>query len=88
MVLAVSVDRESRHKVRQWVEDRGLTFPVLQDVGGDVERLFRTIGVPESFVIDRTGTIVLRVPGPRAWDDPEHSLVIRDLLDDDLRDRS
>ncbi len=80
VVIAVSVDRESRHKVRQWVERRGMTFPVFQDARGEVERLYHTFGVPESFVIDRSGAIVMRAPGPREWDDPEHSALVRDLL--------
>jgi peroxiredoxin len=80
VVVAVSVDRESRHKVQQWVERHGMTFPVFQDANGKVERLYRTVGVPESFVIDRAGAIVMRAPGPRAWDDPEHAALVRDLL--------
>ena len=81
VVVAVSVDRENRHKVWQWAERHGMTFPVFQDASGEVAQLFRTVGVPESFVIDRTGTIVMRAPGPREWDDSLHSALVRDLLD-------
>ena len=80
VVVAVSVDRESRHKVLQWAEQHGMTFPVFQDASGEVERLYRTVGVPESFVIDRTGAIVMRISGPRVWDDPVHSALVRDVL--------
>ncbi len=80
VVVAVSVDRESRHKVLQWAEEHGMTFPVFQDASGEVEQLYRTVGVPESFVIDRTGAIVMRIAGPRMWDDPVHSALVRDVL--------
>ncbi len=80
VVVAVSVDRESRHKVLQWAEQHGMTFPVFQDASGEVEQLYRTVGVPESFVIDRTGAIVMRISGPRVWDDPVHSALVRDVL--------
>lgn len=80
VVVAVSVDQESTEKVRQWVDDRGITFTVLHDREGSFERSFRTVGVPESFVIDRNGVLVAREFGPRTWDSPESSSVIRDLL--------
>lgn len=34
-----------------------LTYPVLRDVSGDFARAFGTTGVPESFVINRSGRI-------------------------------
>jgi peroxiredoxin len=83
VVVAVSVDRESRHKVLQWAEQHGMTFPVFQDATGEVEQLYRTVGVPESFVIDRSGAIVMRISGPRVWDDPVHSALVRDVLNNE-----
>lgn len=79
-IVAVSLDRESRHKVRLWTEERGLSFTVLQDPSQRIERLFQLRGVPESFVIDREGRILARVIGPRDWDTPAASAVVRDLL--------
>ncbi len=79
-VVAVSVDQESSNKVRQWVDERGLTFTVLHDREGRFERAFRIIGIPESFVIDRDGVLVAREIGPRLWDSPEAGAVIRQLV--------
>ena len=57
---------------RQWVDARDLTFIVLHDREGRFERSFQTVGVPESFVIDRRGMLVAREIGPRMWDSPEY----------------
>ncbi|HEY6397340.1 MAG TPA: TlpA disulfide reductase family protein [Solirubrobacteraceae bacterium] len=42
----------------QFVRQHHLTYPVLRDVDGSFVRSFGTIGVPETFVIDRSGRIV------------------------------
>lgn len=80
-VVAVSIDRESQHKVRQWAEERGFTFTILQDRSGRIEQAYQTTGVPESFVIDRNGVILKREIGPRKWDTPVQSALLRRLLD-------
>ena len=79
-VVAVSVDQESTNKVRQWVDERDLTFTVLHDRDGRFERRFPSVGVPESYVIDRDGILVAREIGPRLWDSPEAGAVIRQLV--------
>ena len=45
---------DSEAFVRQWHID----YPVVRDVSGKFVRSFGTTGVPETFVIDRTGRIV------------------------------
>ena len=79
-VLAVSVDVGSGGDVRDWVEERGLTFDVWHDPGGEIQRTYRTTGVPESFVIDHHGVIMRRVIGPKEWDHPSEVTLLRRLL--------
>lgn len=87
-IVAVSVDAGSPESVRQWVDARGLTFEILQDRSGRIERVYQTTGYPESFVIDRHGRIVKKVIGATEWDDPAQQALIRRLLqdNDDTRD--
>jgi peroxiredoxin len=80
-VVAVSVDQESTSLVRRWVEERGLSFTVLHDRDGRFEQSFRSVGVPESFLIDRDGRLVAREIGPRVWDSPEYGGMVRRLLE-------
>ena len=79
-VVAVSVDDGDPKRVQEWVEERGLTFDILHDQSGDIERLYQTIGVPESFIIDRDGVIVKKVIGSVEWDHPTHTTLLRSLL--------
>lgn len=79
-IVAVSVDDAGPEHVRRWVEARGLTFEILQDRAGRIERAYQTSGVPESFVIDRRGTIVKKVIGPAEWDHPTQKALFRALL--------
>ena len=81
-VLAVSVDEQSSDVVRKWIAERGFTFDVLHDRKGTVENLYRAVGLPESFVIDRQGRIVKRVTGWIVhWDDRVQKALFRRLLE-------
>jgi peroxiredoxin len=80
-VVAVSVDKDGPDVVRRFVEDLGLSFDVLHDQTADVQRVYQTTGVPESFVIDRQGVIIKKVIGAAEWDGPVTETLVRRLLD-------
>ncbi len=80
-VVAVSVDRESPEVVKRFVEDLGLTFDVLHDQTMDIQRVYQTTGVPESFIIDRDGVIIKKAIGAAEWDGPVTATLVRRLLD-------
>lgn len=79
-VVAVSVDTGDPDKVREWIDERELTFTVLHDPTGDIEQLYQTTGVPESFIIDRRGIIVKKIVGAIEWDHPTQGTLFRRLL--------
>ena len=80
-IVAVSVDQGTPESVRRWIEERHLTFQVLHDVSGRIERTYQTTGVPESFVIDRDGVIVKKHIGADDWASPANQQLFRRLLD-------
>ncbi|UCD90374.1 MAG: TlpA family protein disulfide reductase, partial [Desulfobacterales bacterium] len=47
-----------------------LTFPALIDSAGTIRTLYRTTGIPESFIIDKNGILIERIIGPRDWTRP------------------
>lgn len=53
----------------QFVRQHHISYPVLRDVNGNFVQAFGTTGVPETFVIDRSGRIaaVLREPVDSQW---------------------
>ena len=88
-ILAVSVDAplgeedvfgRSGGDLQAFSDRFGLTFPILRNPSGDIQRLYQTTGVPESFVIGRDGVIVKKVAGPTEWDAPQNRELIRRLL--------
>lgn len=80
-IVAVSIDKEGPEVVRQFVQELGLTFDVLHDQTSDIQRIYQTTGVPESFVIDRNGVIIKKVIGAAEWDGPVTETLLRRLLD-------
>ena len=88
-ILAVSVDAPMGEEdkfgrvggdLRGFSETRGFTFTILHDPSGKIQETYRTTGVPESFVLDRDGTIKKEMAGGTAWDAPENVQLIRRLL--------
>jgi hypothetical protein len=67
--------------VEEFGREMQLTFPLWQDPQGDIQRVYRTTGVPESFVIDRSGQIIKKVIGATEWDSPANIDLFRRLLD-------
>lgn len=80
-VVAVSVDQSRSAAVGEFATELGLTFDILHDPTGEIQRRYRTTGVPESWVIDRQGTIVKKVVGATEWDSPSTLALVRTLLD-------
>ncbi|MFQ6078282.1 MAG: redoxin domain-containing protein [Thermodesulfobacteriota bacterium] len=66
-MLTVSIDTKGADRVQSFVATYGLTFPVLLDPNKKVYRLYGLTGVPETFIIDKNGEILLRIIGPRDW---------------------
>jgi len=57
-VVGASVDRRSaKGEVVRFADELGITFPILLDPDQMVMSRFRTIGVPETFLIDADGII-------------------------------
>ena len=89
-VVAVSVDAppgvlgafgEAGGDVARFVDDHGLTFTVLHDPSGDIQRRYQVNGLPTTFVIDRDGRIRSKVMGAREWDEPPLADQIRQLVE-------
>ncbi|HEY9384455.1 MAG TPA: TlpA disulfide reductase family protein [Gemmatimonadales bacterium] len=82
-ILAVSIDDGDAKDVRSFVDELGLTFEILHDASGDIQRIYQTTGVPESFLLDRNGVIVKKVIGEHPWASPSNQRIIADLLGGD-----
>jgi thiol-disulfide isomerase/thioredoxin len=80
-IVSVSIDADGDSVVSAYARDLGLTFQILHNQSGDIQQIYQTTGVPESFVIDRDGIIVKKVIGAAAWDGPVNQTLIERLTD-------
>ena len=53
---------------------------MLIDPGGTIQSLYRTTGVPESIIIDKSGIIIDKIIGQRDWGSSEAIQYFRDLI--------
>ena len=79
-IAAVSIDEESDDVVNAFAESYGLTFDILHDRTGGIQKVFQTAGVPESYLVDRNGIIVRTVIGAHDWNSPVNRGLIERLL--------
>ncbi|MGI8619178.1 MAG: peroxiredoxin family protein [Gemmatimonadaceae bacterium] len=80
-VVAVSVDAGgAEEQIRSFTDSLGLTFEILHDSAGAIQRAYRTTGVPETVVIGRDGVIRKRVRGAVHWDSPANRALVEQLL--------
>lgn len=70
-LLAVSIDEGGKKVVEDFMKNKDLSFPVLLDPEGRVARLYRTTGVPESFIVRKDGTIDNKIVGAIDWTTPK-----------------
>jgi cytochrome c biogenesis protein CcmG, thiol:disulfide interchange protein DsbE len=89
-ILAVSIDAPIGQAdaagrpggdLEAFAKEYHLTFPILHNPSGDIQRIYQTTGVPESFLIGRDGLISRKVAGPTEWDLPVNQELVRRLLD-------
>ena len=88
-IMAVSIDAELGlldtsgnlgGDIQAFADSLGLTFPILHDPSGGIQRLYRTTGVPESFLIGKDGIIYKKVAGETQWDASQNKELIGRLM--------
>jgi thiol-disulfide isomerase/thioredoxin len=57
-LVVLSVSDEEVDKVKAYLAEKPVTYPILLDPGRKVNDLFRINGIPKSFVYDREGKLV------------------------------
>lgn len=60
-----TITTEGSDEVRSFLRERGLSFPVLQDVALAAHRAFLVSQIPATFVLDRDGVIARELRGPQ-----------------------
>lgn len=82
-ILAVSLDANPTQDIPAFLEKTQLklTFPLLIDKEQNISKqLYRTTGVPESFIIGADGKVLKHAIGTYEWDSPEIFKFFDDLV--------
>ncbi len=80
-VVAISVDQAGlEQEIRDFVKEYKLSFEILYDDTGAVQTIYRTTGVPETFVIARDGVIRKKWLGAEDWNSPSNRKLLESLL--------
>jgi hypothetical protein len=67
--------REDREVVRRYAGELGLTFALVLDPAGEINRLYGVVGLPTTFIAGRDGRAVALAVGPREWTAPARALL-------------
>jgi cytochrome c biogenesis protein CcmG, thiol:disulfide interchange protein DsbE len=80
-VVGVSIDsRGEQENVRGFLDGFGVTYPIWLDPAERVTSVFRTQGVPTTFLIGRDGTLLWRHVGPVTADHAELNRLLQEHL--------
>jgi thiol-disulfide isomerase/thioredoxin len=79
VIIAVN-SQEAGEQVADFVENIGMSFPVLLDTDGRVGAAYSIRAIPTTYIIDPQGYILGRMVGTRDWSTPEIISLVRDLL--------
>ncbi len=79
-MMAVSLDTDWSY-VDKFYKEYKLDLPTYLDPGRRVSELYKTTGVPETFIIGPNGTVLKKVIGhPENWADPRVLAVLESML--------
>jgi thiol-disulfide isomerase/thioredoxin len=70
-MVAVSIDEGGLPAIESFFKTSGFSLPAYIDPDNRAAKAFGITGVPETFIIDKSGILVKKVIGPMAWDSPD-----------------
>ena len=79
VIIAVN-SQEAGEQVAGFVENIGMSFPVLLDTDGRVGAAYSVRAIPTTYIVDPRGYILGRMVGTRDWFTSEIISLVRDLL--------
>jgi thiol-disulfide isomerase/thioredoxin len=78
-VVLVCISNEEASKVSRFVNEKGFTFPIYT-IRGAPPAVFRTRGIPATFILSPDGKIAFRHIGSAKWDDDKSIDFIKGLM--------
>ncbi len=79
-VLAVNLDMLSTAGVEAFVKEVRVTFRIALDPSWSTAQVYRVVGLPTTYLIDRRGNVAVREVGERDWMDGVSQLAVEGFL--------
>lgn len=79
IILAVDLG-EPENTVRDFVNEYGLTFPVLLDTDNAVGSSYGARSIPTTYIIDPEGMVLARAVGARDWNTADFKTLFRSII--------
>jgi cytochrome c biogenesis protein CcmG, thiol:disulfide interchange protein DsbE len=70
VVLAVSRD-EDEDAYHHFAKQYGMNFPIVRDPSARIERIYGTVMIPETYIIDRNGVLRRKFVSDVEWTAPD-----------------
>ena len=79
-VIAISIDRNKKERVEQYIKNYNLTFPILLDPRQKVRKDYFILGLPTSYLIGSDGKLKGFISGAREWDSNDSKEMFSTLM--------
>ena len=80
VLLAINTEENGRSIVPAFLEKTPYTFPILYDNKGVVQKRYGVFKFPESFIINKDGTVAEKIIGPLDWSSLKTITYFKDLI--------
>ena len=78
-IVFVCISSEEASKINQFVREKGFTFPIYT-MRGAPPAIFKTRGIPSTFILSPDGKIAFKHVGSAKWDDEKSIDFIKGLM--------
>ena len=78
-IVAVNL-QEDRKSVQRFVDELGLSFPVLLDTTGRIGATYGARSIPMTYLVDRDGNVIAGTIGTREWNTQDYIHFFEKLL--------
>ena len=78
-IAFVCISNEEASKINQFVREKGFTFPIYT-MRGAPPAIFKTRGIPSTFILSPDGKIAFKHVGSAKWDDEKSIDFIKGLV--------
>jgi thiol-disulfide isomerase/thioredoxin len=78
-IIFVCISNEDPSKVSRFVREKGFTFPIYT-LRGEPPAVFKTQGIPTTFILSSDGKVAFRHVGSAKWDDEKSVAFLKELM--------